>query len=199
MRFCKPWPRTCCHRPGTLGVTARTHGRVHASDGVAGVALAGARRWNRSESVTVQTLGLAGWESLTITRPRDVLALDHVSFAPLFRALSVPMVMALVVSLLLERRVILVSASLSVLSECTHASLALLYPFEWHLVLIPILPKKLIEFCCSPTPFFVGVLADSLPAVLKLPLSEVRGLPGQTRRCASANAWLALTQVRLGR
>jgi len=123
----------------------------------------------------VHTDGPDGPEEVTLNRPEDALALDHVSFASLFRSLSVPNILTLVVSLLLERRIILVSSSLSTLSECTHAALALLYPFEWQLVLIPILPKKLLDYCCSPTPLLVGVLAHNLQAVLHLPLSEVRG------------------------
>jgi len=76
-------------------------------------------------------------------------------------------------SLLMERRMIFTSASLSKLSNCTLAALALLYPFEWQHVLIPILPKKMIDFCCSPTPFVVGLLSSNIPLLRDLPMEEV--------------------------
>ena len=136
----------------------------------------------RRDELVVHAVGPQGSEAVRLHRPADLVALDHVNFGPLFRTVSVRTIATLLVSLLLERRVVLASASLTTLTEGTHAALALLYPFEWQLVLIPIVPKKLLDYCCSPTPFLIGVLADNLPAVERLPLSEVgqrigRGAP----------------------
>jgi DENN domain-containing protein 2 len=136
------------------------------------------------DRLVVRVLHDGAVDDVVLRRPEDLLALDHVAFAPLFRSLSVATIAALVVALLLERRVILASASLATLSQCTHALLALLYPFEWQLVLIPILPRRLLDYCCSPTPFLIGVLADALPTVERLPLSEVR-CTWALHRCAT--------------
>ncbi len=35
------------------------------------------------------------------------------------------------------------------------------------------MPRSLLEYCCSPTPFLVGVLAIHMHIVLQLPLEEV--------------------------
>ena len=63
-------------------------------------------------------------------------------------------------SLLMERRVILSAQRLSTLSSCCHSLLALLYPFEWQHTFIPVLPSSLIDFCCSPMPFIIGINPD---------------------------------------
>ncbi len=51
--------------------------------------------------------------------------------------------------------------------------MALLYPFTWQHVFIPVLPASLIDMCCAPMPFVVGVLSSYLPEVMKLPLDDV--------------------------
>ncbi len=53
------------------------------------------------------------------------------------------------------------------------ACVALLYPFTWQHVFIPVLPASLIDMCCAPMPFVVGVLSSYLPEVMKLPLDDV--------------------------
>ena len=71
-----------------------------------------------------------GMETVVFERPIDS-RLEHVDFSLLFNTLSQRKVIQVFSSLLMERRVILVAQSLSLLSGCAHALLALLYPFEW--------------------------------------------------------------------
>jgi len=108
-----------------------------------------------------------------LTRPDDLVAMEHVTFAPFFNALGARIGLTVLSSILLERRVIFASSSLTQLSDSIHAALALLYPFEWQHVLIPILPKKLLDFCCSPTPFVVGILTDHIGQLDSMPMEEV--------------------------
>lgn len=61
----------------------------------------------------------------------------------------------------------------SVLSRCSHAALALLYPFTWQHTFVPVLPASMLDISCSPTPFLIGVLAPCLPQLLELPIEEV--------------------------
>uniref|UniRef100_A0A8C2R659 DENN domain containing 2B n=1 Tax=Capra hircus TaxID=9925 RepID=A0A8C2R659_CAPHI len=75
-------------------------------------------------------------------------------------------------SLLLERRVIFVADKLSTLSSCSHAVVALLYPFSWQHTFIPVLPASMIDIVCCPTPFLVGLLSSSLPKLKELPVEE---------------------------
>lgn len=64
--------------------------------------------------------------------------------------------------LLFERRLIFCAASLQVLSTGVQSTLALLYPFVWQHVLVPVLPEALLNFCCAPMPFVIGILSHQL-------------------------------------
>jgi hypothetical protein len=91
----------------------------------------------------------------------------------LFRKLSVDNILLLFSALMCERRVIMVSSSLSTLSSCVHGALATLYPLVWEQVLVPIVPASLLNFACAPMPFVMGVHSMHLKEVLSMPL--VRG------------------------
>eukprot|EP00211_Chloroparvula_japonica_P002364 CAMPEP_0119121660 /NCGR_PEP_ID=MMETSP1310-20130426/2188_1 /TAXON_ID=464262 /ORGANISM="Genus nov. species nov., Strain RCC2339" /LENGTH=461 /DNA_ID=CAMNT_0007111235 /DNA_START=186 /DNA_END=1567 /DNA_ORIENTATION=- len=97
------------------------------------------------------------------TRPDDFdTPLEYIDFQPLLRALSAKSVMRIYASLLLERRIIFVSKSLQTLTACVQACVALLYPFEWQHVYIPLLPKPMMTFVCAPMPFILGLLEPFL-------------------------------------
>ncbi|XP_056896771.1 DENN domain-containing protein 2C isoform X4 [Takifugu flavidus] len=114
----------------------------------------------------------SGNEVITLCRPVDS-RLEHVDFDSLLQCLSVDKLLQVFASILLERRVILIADTLSVLSRCCHAVLALLYPFTWQHTFIPVLPASMLDVSCSPTPFLIGVLAPCLPQLLELPIEEV--------------------------
>lgn len=113
----------------------------------------------------------AGNEVLELRRPMDS-RLEHVDFECLFTCLSVRQLIRIFASLLLERRVIFVADKLSTLSSCSHAVVALLYPFSWQHTFIPVLPASMIDIVCCPTPFLVGLLSSSLPKLKELPVEE---------------------------
>ncbi|XP_053281028.1 DENN domain-containing protein 2C isoform X1 [Pleuronectes platessa] len=124
-------------------------------------------------TVTVKTfVPGTGNEVLTLCRPVDS-RLEHVDFDSLLQCLSVGRLLQVFASLLLERRVIFIADKLSVLSRCSHAVLALLYPFTWQHTFVPVLPASMLDISCSPTPFLIGVLAPCLPQLLELPIEEV--------------------------
>ena len=67
-------------------------------------------------------------------------------------------------SLLLEKKVLFVSQSKTILGYATEAFLSLLFPFRWEQVLIPILPISLREYITAPVPLVAGIspsLVDS--------------------------------------
>ncbi|KAM8864018.1 DENN domain-containing protein 2C isoform 2-T2 [Spinachia spinachia] len=124
-------------------------------------------------TVTIKSfLPGSGNEVLTLCRPVDS-RLEHVDFDSLLQCLSVGNLLQVFASLLLERRVIFIADKLSVLSRCSHAVLALLYPFTWQHTFVPVLPASMLDISCSPTPFLIGVLAPCLPELLELPIEEV--------------------------
>ncbi|XP_032497332.1 suppression of tumorigenicity 5 protein isoform X2 [Phocoena sinus] len=108
---------------------------------------------------------------LELRRPMDS-RLEHVDFECLFTCLNVRQLIRIFASLLLERRVIFVADKLSTLSSCSHAVVALLYPFSWQHTFIPVLPASMIDIVCCPTPFLVGLLSSSLPKLKELPVEE---------------------------
>ena len=82
--------------------------------------------------------------------------------ASLVYSLKPAILATLLASLLMERRVILVSSSFATLATAIHAAAALLRPFHWHNLFLPLLPAALIDALCSPTPYLVG-----LPSMLR--------------------------------
>ncbi|CAH0555914.1 unnamed protein product [Brassicogethes aeneus] len=65
-------------------------------------------------------------------------------------------------SLLLERKVILISTVLSDLSLTVDALQSILYPFEWPHTVIPVLPESLWPVVESPTPVICGCLSRAV-------------------------------------
>ncbi|KAM5170865.1 DENN domain-containing protein 2A isoform 1-T1 [Mantella aurantiaca] len=114
----------------------------------------------------------SGTEVIELCRPLDS-RLEHVDFEALFSTLSVRHLIQVFASLLLERRVIFMADTLSTLSKCCHAMVALIYPFTWQHTYIPVLPPSMIDIVCSPTPFLIGLLSSSLPRLKELPVEEV--------------------------
>ncbi|XP_075391835.1 DENN domain-containing protein 1C [Tenrec ecaudatus] len=82
-------------------------------------------------------------------------------------------IVGLFAALLAERRVLLTSSKLSTLTSCVHASCALLYPMRWEHVLIPTLPPHLLDYCCAPMPYLIGVHASLAERVLDKGLEDV--------------------------
>ncbi|XP_036097349.1 DENN domain-containing protein 1C isoform X2 [Molossus molossus] len=82
-------------------------------------------------------------------------------------------IVGLFAALLAERRVLLTASKLSTLTSCVHASCALLYPMRWEHVLIPTLPPHLLDYCCAPMPYFIGVHASLTERMLEKGLEDV--------------------------
>jgi hypothetical protein len=125
------------------------------------------------ESVNVRVIGTEEVYTLSRSLGTRFEYLDYVSFSTLFTVLTLPKILELFSNLLLERRCILAAKNLGTLSSCVNAVSALLYPFSWQHVFIPVLPQSLLDYCSAPMPFLLGVLADTIPAIKKLPLEEV--------------------------
>ncbi|XP_069180950.1 myotubularin-related protein 13 isoform X2 [Procambarus clarkii] len=75
----------------------------------------------------------------------------------LFNQLGIKNVLVLFCSALTEHKILFHSQSYCRLTESCHALKALLYPFKYSHVYIPILPATLVEVLSTPTPFIMGV------------------------------------------
>lgn len=110
-------------------------------------------------SISVTIPGQVENQEYVFTRPEDDQSLSGFgSFTTLLEQLDPFSIVTVIISMLCERRIIFLSRKLSVLSNCVQACVALISPFVWQHVFIPVLPLKMITFVCAPVPFLVGVL-----------------------------------------
>ena len=75
--------------------------------------------------------------------------------------------MTLLAALLLERRVILVAEERDTVSAAVHAAAALLYPFRWQHIYLPLLPIALKvcphkQACCCTVPITLWCMIPCL-------------------------------------
>ncbi|XP_043079699.1 DENN domain-containing protein 1B isoform X2 [Puntigrus tetrazona] len=61
----------------------------------------------------------------------------------------------------------------SLLTACVHGSTAMLYPMHWQHIFIPVLPPHLLDYCCAPMPYLVGVHLSLLERVKSRSLEDV--------------------------
>eukprot|EP00727_Mastigamoeba_balamuthi_P012715 m51a1_g8066 hypothetical protein (1561) ;mRNA; r:150376-157431 len=92
----------------------------------------------------------------------DVPLLD-VPLYPLFGLIGIENVLRFVACLLLEEKVLVVSSDLTVLGLVCEGLSALIHPFAWPHVYVPVLPALLVDFVYSPMPFVIGMHKSSLP------------------------------------
>lgn len=53
------------------------------------------------------------------------------------------------------------------------ALLAMIYPFTWQSVFLPLLPTKLLAYVCAPYPYLIGIRRHQLGEVNKQPVGDV--------------------------
>uniref|UniRef100_A0A8C5P134 DENN domain containing 1B n=1 Tax=Jaculus jaculus TaxID=51337 RepID=A0A8C5P134_JACJA len=90
-----------------------------------------------------------------------------------FVAVDVNNMLQLYASMLHERRVIITSSKLSTLTACLHGSAALLYPMYWQHIYIPVLPPHLLDYCCAPMPYLIGIHSSLIERVKNKSLEDV--------------------------
>uniref|UniRef100_A0A8C7FB06 DENN domain containing 1B n=1 Tax=Oncorhynchus kisutch TaxID=8019 RepID=A0A8C7FB06_ONCKI len=90
-----------------------------------------------------------------------------------FVAVDVNNMLHLYASMLHERRIIITSSKLSTLTACVHGSAAMLFPMNWQHIYIPVLPPHLLDYCCAPMPYLVGVHLSLLERVRSRSLEDV--------------------------
>ncbi|XP_071947436.1 DENN domain-containing protein 1B-like isoform X2 [Antedon mediterranea] len=90
-----------------------------------------------------------------------------------FNAIDPVIMMHIFASLLYERRVLITSKRLSLLTACIHGAAQLIYPLHWQHIFIPVMPPHLLDYCCAPMPYLIGVHSSLMQKVKKMPLDEV--------------------------
>ncbi|KAJ6238447.1 denn domain-containing [Anaeramoeba flamelloides] len=80
----------------------------------------------------------------------------------LFALLDPEKILLLFASILFEKRIIFSSTNLQILTNSLQTATALLHPFEWQFVKIPILPLELLDTTTAPFPYIVGIHSSLL-------------------------------------
>ncbi|XP_061535486.1 DENN domain-containing protein 1B isoform X2 [Phycodurus eques] len=97
---------------------------------------------------------------------------ENRNLTELIVAVDVKNLLQLYASMLFERRILIFACKLSTLTSCVHALGALLYPMHWQHIFIPVLPPHLLDYCCAPMPYLIGV-HSSLAEVRSRGMEEV--------------------------
>ncbi|XP_063236434.1 myotubularin-related protein 13 [Bacillus rossius redtenbacheri] len=85
------------------------------------------------------------------------LPVTHTAVCLLFQQLGIRNVLVLFCAIMTEHKILFHSKSYNRLTEGCRALTALMYPFRYTHVYIPLLPAALVEVLSSPTPFVMGV------------------------------------------
>ncbi|KAI3921285.1 hypothetical protein MKX01_001422, partial [Papaver californicum] len=90
--------------------------------------------------------------------------------ATVCRVLSLESVLALFTGVLLEKQVVVVCPNLGVLSAVVLSLIPMIRPFGWQSLMLPVLPKNMLDFIDAIVPFIVGI--QHKPADLKIKTSD---------------------------
>lgn len=108
-----------------------------------------------------------GYGDVSTTRPLDD-KFEWAQLTPLLAMLEPPVLMRIVSSLILERRIILVSEDSRLLRSWLESVECLTYPFRWPHVRVCLVPKSLLALCSSAEPYLLGVHASMAHTALEL-------------------------------
>ncbi|XP_077478557.1 DENN domain-containing protein 1A isoform X2 [Stigmatopora argus] len=90
-----------------------------------------------------------------------------------FVAVDVNNMLQVYASMLHERRILICCSTLSTLTACVHGSAAMLYPMYWQHVYIPVLPPHLLDYCCAPMPYLIGVHSSLMGKIQGMAMDDV--------------------------
>ncbi|XP_036419635.1 DENN domain-containing protein 1B isoform X2 [Colossoma macropomum] len=88
-------------------------------------------------------------------------------------AVDVGNLLQLYASMLFERRILISCSKLSTLTACVHACCSMLFPMYWQHIFIPVLPPHLLDYCCAPMPYLIGVHSSLIERVRSPALEDV--------------------------
>ena len=90
----------------------------------------------------------------------SLLIPSQYSYFSLFRILDLPSIITCIESILSERKLVLYSSHLSLLTLAAESLTGLIYPLAWHHVYIPVVPASLVAYLQAPMPYIMGVPAS---------------------------------------
>ena len=111
--------------------------------------------------------------TISFERPddeRDPMA--DVDYREAFQTLGIPGVMAVFQALMSEQRIVVIADDAGRLSDCMHGLLALMYPFRWQHIFVPLLPRMFLDYLTAPMPFVCGIHSSLYSEFEQLPTEE---------------------------
>ncbi|XP_053329699.1 DENN domain-containing protein 1A isoform X2 [Spea bombifrons] len=110
----------------------------------------------------------------TVPDPRELPSIpENRNLTEYFVAVDVNNMLHLYASMLYERRILICCSKLSTLTACIHGSSAMLFPMYWQHVYIPVLPPHLLDYCCAPMPYLIGIHSSLMEKVKIMNLEDV--------------------------
>ena len=88
---------------------------------------------------------------------KNIPEVDYGSFQLLFEYLGIENVVRVVEAILMEQRIVLMSEKIRILAPIGEALLALIFPLQWQLIYIPMLPSYMTLSLKSPVNYVVGL------------------------------------------
>ncbi|NXE92053.1 DEN1A protein, partial [Menura novaehollandiae] len=124
------------------------------------------------EPGTSVNLGVHSYFTVPDTRELPSIP-ENRNLTEYFVAVDVNNMLHLYASMLYERRILICCSKLSTLTACIHGSAAMLYPMFWQHVYIPVLPPHLLDYCCAPMPYLIGIHLSLMEKVRSMALEDV--------------------------
>jgi hypothetical protein len=104
------------------------------------------------------SLQLFDTDKLEISFPApNSLPICDLNFCYLAKCLSPENVMKIINFILLERHVLFISSNIELLTPVIESILALIYPFEYQLIYLPVVPYKLVDILQTTCPYILGM------------------------------------------
>eukprot|EP00956_Cyclotella_meneghiniana_P035000 scaffold110197_cov67-Cyclotella_meneghiniana.AAC.1 len=91
------------------------------------------------------------------------IAYVSLPFKVLFECLDIGNILFAWYTLACERKVLLVSGQLSLLTVCSEILCSLLFPMKWSHLYIPVLPRSLSPMLDAPMPYLCGISRENFP------------------------------------
>lgn len=137
------------------------------------------------ESVTIQcSLRNKMFRAVQFVTPLHAgLFYRETPIVPLVKALGAEQFLLVLSAALCERRLIFVAEDVGTLSMAVNAATAMLHPFQWPHMFIPLLPFKLLSYAAAPVPYMIGIRKYMLPRLFKEAIDDVVIIDLDKREC----------------
>lgn len=121
----------------------------------------------------------APWEHILPKIPENHNLSNYYNF------IKIDFMIEIFCAMLNERRIVLTSQKLDILSSCVIAAGDLIYPMTWQHIFAPILPMKLKEYVNAPMPYLIGVPKPIFQILSSQDLADVVLLDCDTNKFTS--------------